>query len=128
MNPSVRPTYILGISAYYHDSAVCLVRDGDILCAAQEERFTRKKHDHCFPAQALKFCLEDAGIQPGDLSYVVFYDKPLRKSDRLLKPYLASAPKGFRSFLKAMPLWIRENLWTTGKTANIADMRARCCS
>ncbi len=102
---------ILGLSAYYHDSAACLVEDGRIAAAAQEERFTRKKHDHRFPAHAVEFCLRHAGITPRDLDYVVFYDKPLQKFDRLLETYLDYAPSGIRSFLQAMPLWLREKLW-----------------
>jgi carbamoyltransferase len=103
-------TAILGISAYYHDSAAALVVDGDIVAAAQEERFTRIKHDHAFPSHAIEFCLEEAGIGPGDLDYVGFYDKPLLKFERILETYLAFAPAGFRSFLKAMPLWMRQKL------------------
>ena len=103
--------YILGISAYYHDSAACLVRDGEVLAAAQEERFTRKKHDHRFPAHAVEFCLKHAGIKPSELDYVAFYDKPLLKFERLLETYLDYAPRGLRSFLLAMPLWLREKLW-----------------
>ncbi|MEX2261715.1 MAG: carbamoyltransferase [Bryobacteraceae bacterium] len=104
--------YILGISAYYHDSAACLIEDGEIAAAAQEERFTRKKHDHRFPANAVAYCLDEAGIRSADLGYVVFYDKPLLKFDRLLETYLDYAPRGLRSFLLAMPLWLREKLWT----------------
>ena len=103
--------WILGISAYYHDSAACLVRDGVIVAAAQEERFSRKKHDHRFPAHAVAFCLRHAGIKADDLDCVVFYDKPLQKFDRLIETYLDYAPSGLRSFLKAMPLWLREKLW-----------------
>jgi carbamoyltransferase len=103
---------ILGISAYYHDSAACLVRDGDILAAAQEERFTRKKHDHRFPAHAVQYCLKEAGIGPEALDYIVFYDKPLLKFERLLETYLDYAPKGLASFIMAMPLWLTEKLWT----------------
>jgi carbamoyltransferase len=102
---------ILGLSAYYHDSAACLVEDGRIVAAAQEERFTRKKHDHRFPACAVEFCLHHAGITAGDLDCVVFYDKPLQKFDRLIETYLDYAPAGIRSFLQAMPLWLREKLW-----------------
>jgi len=104
-------TAILGISAYYHDSAACLVIDGDIVAAAQEERFTRKKHDHDFPTQAIGYCLGEAGLSPGDIDYVGFYDKPLVKFERLLETYLDYAPAGFPSFLKAMPLWMKEKLW-----------------
>jgi len=105
-------TDILGISAYYHDSAACLVRDGDIVAAAQEERFSRKKHDHRFPTEAVRYCLDEAGLAARDLDLVVFYDKPLRKFERLLETYLDYAPHGLPSFLKAMPLWLREKLWT----------------
>jgi carbamoyltransferase len=103
-------TAILGISAYYHDSAAALVVDGEIVAAAQEERFTRIKHDHGFPTHAIASCLEQAGIGPEDLSYVGFYDKPFLKFERLLETYLAFAPVGFRSFLKAMPLWLNQKL------------------
>ena len=103
--------HILGISAYYHDSAACLVRDGRVVAAAQEERFTRKKHDHRFPARSVEFCLKHAGITPEELDYVAFYDKPLLKFERLLETYIDYAPRGLRSFLMAMPLWLREKLW-----------------
>src|SRR5262245_51356640 len=104
-------TYILGISAFYHDSAACLVVDGELIAAAQEERFTRVKHDHRFPTQAVHYCLKQAGITPSQLDYVGFYDKPLLKFDRLLETYLAYTPSGFFSFLKAMPLWMKQKLW-----------------
>jgi carbamoyltransferase len=104
------PTYILGISAFYHDSAAALLRDGEIVAAAQEERFTRKKHDSGFPAQALQFCLDSAGITADQLDYVGFYDKPLLKFDRLMETYLSYAPIGFTSFMKFLPLWLREKL------------------
>ncbi len=103
-------TSVLGISAYYHDSAAALVVDGEIVAAAQEERFTRIKHDHAFPTNAIAYCLEEAGIGPGDLDFVGFYDKPFLKFERILETYLAFAPAGFRSFLKAMPLWMRQKL------------------
>lgn len=102
---------ILGISAYYHDSAAALVRDGEIIAAAQEERFTRKKHDFRFPDNAIKYCLEQADIVPKDLDYVVFYDKPFLKFERLLDTYMQYAPVGINSFIKAMPLWIKKKLW-----------------
>jgi carbamoyltransferase len=89
---------ILGISAFYHDSAACLVQDGAIVAAAQEERFTRKKNDHRFPAEAIDYCLREGGIGPESLDHVVFYDKPLLKFDRMLETYLATAPAGFRLF------------------------------
>jgi carbamoyltransferase len=103
-------TAILGISAYYHDSAATLVVDGEVVAAAQEERFTRIKHDHGFPSQAIAFCLRQAGLTADDLDYVGFYDKPFLKFERLLETYLAFAPVGFRSFLKAMPLWLNQKL------------------
>lgn len=102
---------ILGISAFYHDSAACLVRNGQIIAAAQEERFTRRKHDAGFPKNAVEFCLRDAEITIGDLDYVAFYEKPFLKFDRILHSYLAYAPTGLRSFLMAIPLWIRERIW-----------------
>jgi len=102
---------ILGISAYYHDSAAALLRNADFVAAAQEERFSRKKHDARFPAQAVEYCLNEGGLKIEDLDYIVFYDKPLVKFDRLLETYLAYAPKGFRSFLAAMPIWLKEKLY-----------------
>jgi carbamoyltransferase len=105
-------TAILGISAYYHDSAAALVVDGRIVAAAQEERFTRKKHDHRFPTAAVDYCLGEAGLKPEDLDYVGFYDKPFLKFDRLLETYISFAPAGFRSFLRAMPLWLKKKLHT----------------
>ena len=104
--------YILGISAFYHDSAACLLSDGEIAAAAQEERFTRKKGDATFPKHAVEYCLRSAGITIKDLAYVGFYDKPLLKFERILETYLGVAPKGFLSFLKAGPLWIKEKLFT----------------
>lgn len=103
--------YILGISAYYHDSAACLLHDGEIMAAAQEERFTRKKHDHDFPRHAVAYCMKEAGITAGQLACVAFYDKPLLKFNRLLETYLTYAPRGIRSFVTAMPLWLSEKLW-----------------
>jgi carbamoyltransferase len=101
---------ILGISAFYHDSAAALIRDGEIVAAAQEERFTRKKHDYRFPQNAIDYCLAEGGISPAQLDFVAFYDKPLVKFERLLETYLAYAPVGFRSFLQAMPLWLKQKL------------------
>jgi carbamoyltransferase len=101
---------ILGISAFYHDSAACIVHDGEIIAAAQEERFTRIKHDESFPVNAVKFCLDFAGISPGELDYVVFYEKPFLKFERLLETYYAFAPKGFRSFAISIPIWIKNKL------------------
>jgi len=110
---------ILGISCYYHDSAAAIIQDGKIVAAAQEERFSRKKHDPSFPSQAIASCLTQAGIGTADLSYVVFYDKPLLKFDRILETYLAYAPFGIRSFLKAMPLWVKEKLWIPSLIENL---------
>jgi len=103
---------ILGISAYYHDSAACLVQDGKIVAAAQEERFTRKKHDHRFPENAVEFCLAKGGIEAAGVDLVTFYDKPLLKFDRLLETYITYAPTGFKMFLMGMPLWLRQKLHT----------------
>jgi carbamoyltransferase len=103
--------YILGLSAFYHDSAACLLKDGDIIAAAQEERFTRKKHDASFPHHSIKYCLKQAGISADQITNVVFYEKPFLKFERLLETYLAFAPKGFKSFAKAMPVWIKDKLF-----------------
>ena len=116
---------ILGISAYYHDSAACLVRDGRIVAAAQEERFTRKKHDHRFPSSAVEFCLKHAGIKPDELDFVAFYDKPLLKFERLLETYIDYAPRGLRSFLMAMPLWLKEKLWIREQVSKEAGFKGR---
>jgi carbamoyltransferase len=105
------PVDILGISAFYHDSAACLLRDGEIVAAAQEERFTRKKHDARFPYHAAQFCLKQAGASVHQLKYVVFYDKPMVKFERLLETYVAFAPKGIRSYLMAMPVWMKDKLF-----------------
>lgn len=111
-------TAILGISAFYHDSAAALVIDGEIVAAAQEERFTRKKHDEGFPQHAVDYCLKEAGLTAADLDYVGFYDKPLRKFERLLETYLSYAPAGYRSFRKAMPLWLQQKLYTPRELRN----------
>jgi carbamoyltransferase len=103
--------YILGISCFYHDSAAAIIKDGDLIAAAQEERFTRKKHDFRFPVNAIRYCFAEAGIGPNDLSYVGFYDKPFIKFERILYTYLATFPRSLPSFLKSMPLWIKEKLW-----------------
>jgi carbamoyltransferase len=102
---------ILGISAFYHDSAASIIQDGKIIAAAQEERFTRKKHDPGFPANAIKFCLEYSGLELKDLDAIVFYDKPLLKFERLLETYYAFAPKGLRSFITSIPVWIKEKMF-----------------
>ena len=106
----MRSSLILGVSAYYHDSAACLICDGEIVAAAQEERFTRKKHDAGFPHNAVHYCLREGGISLTDVRYLVFYDKPLVKFERLLETYLAFAPKGLQSFVAAMPVWLKEKL------------------
>jgi len=103
--------YILGVSAFYHDSAACLILDGKIVAAAQEERFTRKKHDADFPHNAIQYCMKEEQINTSEVNHVVFYEKPFIKFERLLETYLAFAPKGFRSFASAMPLWIKEKLF-----------------
>ena len=107
----IKPLYIIGISAFYHDSAACLLKNGEIVAAAQEERFTRKKHDAGFPHHAIQYCLKEAGISASQIDNVVFYEKPFVKFERLLETYLAFAPKGFISFAKAMPEWIKDKLF-----------------
>jgi carbamoyltransferase len=107
----VAPTRILGLSAYYHDSAACLLVDGRIVAAAQEERFTRTKHDERFPSHAIEYCLKEGGIDRSGLDLVGFYEKPLVKFDRLLESYIATAPRGLRSYLMAMPIWLGQKLW-----------------
>jgi len=114
--------YILGISAFYHDSAACLLKDGEIIAAAQEERFTRKKHDAGFPRHAIQYCLKEAGIAASQIDNVVYYEKPFVKFERLLETYLAFAPKGFISFSKAMPVWIKDKLFQ--KSALIKDLNS----
>ncbi len=115
MNKTGKPRIVLGISAYYHDSAAALVVEGEIVAAAQEERFTRKKHDAEFPSHALEYCLKEAGVREEQIDYVGFYDKPFLKFERILETYLAGAPIGFRSFLKAMPIWINQKLHVPGE-------------
>jgi len=102
---------ILGISGFYHDSAAALVEDGHIVAAAQEERFTRKKHDSGFPANAVQYCLSEAGVAIEDVDHVAFYDKPFLKFERLLETYVAFAPRGFASFKMAIPVWLKEKLF-----------------
>ena len=104
-------TYVLGISAFYHDSAAALIKDGKIISAAQEERFTRKKHDSDFPVNAINFALDFEKIKLNEVDHVIFYEKPFLKFERLLETYVAFAPKGFESFSRAMPLWLREKLF-----------------
>ena len=102
---------VLGISAFYHDSAAALLIDGKIVAAAQEERFTRKKHDFRFPTKAIEYCLKQGGIEAKDLDYIGFYDKPFIKFERILSTYVATFPRSLPSFLKAIPLWVSEKLW-----------------
>ena len=110
---------ILGISAFYHDSAACLVRDGEILAAAQEERFSRKKHDAGFPRNAIDYCLRESGLaDAAQLDLIAFYEKPFLKFERLLSTYLACAPRGLPSFLKAMPVWMKEKIWLKANLAS----------
>ena len=113
--------YILGISAYYHDSAACILKDGEIIAAAQEERFTRKKHDHDFPIKAINFCLKEANITIDNVDFVSFYDKPLLKFNRILETYLAFPGKGLKSFIMAMPLWLKQKLWIPDLIKNELD-------
>ena len=104
-------TAILGISAFYHDSAAALVVDGEIVAAAQEERFSRRKHDAAFPDAAVSYCLQEAGLSAEQLDFIAFYEKPFVKFERLLETYLAFAPRGFISFARAMPIWLKEKLF-----------------
>jgi carbamoyltransferase len=106
------PIYVLGLSAYYHDSAACLLRDGEVIAAAQEERFTRKRHDAAFPTEAVAWCLAEAGIDAARVDHVCFYDKPVTKFVRLLETHAAMAPAGLRSWLTALPVWLRKKLFT----------------
>ena len=115
---------ILGLSAYYHDSAAALLRDGAISAAAQEERFTRKKHDARFPEHAIKYCLREAGLSLGDIDQIVFYDKPLVKFERLLETYLSYAPNGIRSFIAAMPICPNTSPYTCTVTLGIGTPSA----
>ena len=103
--------YILGISAYYHDSGAALIKDEEIIAAAQEERFTRIKQDPGFPANAIKYCLQEAGITMDEVDYITFYDKPFIKFERLLETYLTEAPKGLKSFMMSMPIWLKDKLF-----------------
>ena len=105
---------ILGISAFYHDSAACLLRDGELVAAAQEERFSRKKHDHRFPKAAVAACLKAGGLTVDDIDHVVFYEKPFSKFARILDTHLAFAPRGLKAFMMAIPSWITEKLWIPG--------------
>ena len=119
-------TAILGISAFYHDSAAALVVDGQIVAAAQEERFSRVKHDAGFPARAIEYCLAAAGLTPADVDYVAFYEKPLAKFDRILETFLATAPRGFAAFCDAIPVWLREKLHLRSRlTRELARSRQR---
>src|SRR2546423_8055688 len=121
--------YILGISAYYHDAAATLLHDGVIIAAVQEERFTRIKHDPGFPVHAIRYCLESAYITIDDLEAIVFYDKPFLKLERLLETYITAAPRGLQTFLKAMPVWMKEKIFIKKEIRNglkkISDYNSR---
>lgn len=112
MNNNSKPVFILGLSCFYHDSAAVLIKDGQLVAAGQEERFTRKKHDDSFPVKAIEYCLKEVGITPADLSYVGFYDKPLLKFERIVTSFISSWPHGYKTWLRAMPVWLKEKLWT----------------
>ena len=103
--------YILGISCFYHDSAACLLKNGQIVAAAQEERFSRKKHDPSFPQFSIRYCIKEAKISAGQIENVIFYEKPFLKFERIVETYIAFAPKGIKSFCYSMPLWLREKLF-----------------
>jgi len=103
--------YILGISAFYHDSAACLLKEGKVITAVQEERFTRKKHDQDFPISAIKYCLKEANIKIDDIELISFYDKPLIKFNRILETYLAFPGRGLQSFIMSVPIWLKQKLW-----------------
>ncbi len=114
--------YIIGISAYYHDSAACIIKDGEIIAACQEERFTRKKHDSSFPYNSIKYCIKESNISYKEIDFVTFYEKPFLKFERLLETYLYFAPKGFRSFSNAIPVWIKEKLFQKSNICNELDL------
>jgi len=116
---------ILGISCYYHDAAACLVRDGIVVAAAQEERFSRKKHDQGFPTEAVKYCLNEAGLTIKDIDQVAFYDKPFLKFERLLETYLTYAPRGLSSAWKGIPIWIKDKLWISDHIRTLLDFDGR---
>ena len=113
---------VLGISAFYHDSAACLLRDGRIVAAASEERFTRKKHDQGFPANAIRYVLEEGKISVDDVEYIGFYDKPMLKFERLLENYIGVAPRGLKSWITAMPVWLKDKLFTRDAISSSAPM------
>ncbi len=121
-----KATNILGISAYYHDSAAALLKDGELVAAAQQERFTRKKHDAGFPGEAIRYCLEEVGLRLDEIDRIVFYDKPLIKFERLLETYISYAPRGFRSFVAAMPVWLKEKLYLKSVLKNELSQLAGC--
>ena len=116
--------YILGISCYYHDSAAALLKDGQLIAAAEEERFSRKKHDSGFPKQAIEFCLRTAGITARDLEYVAFYEKPLLKFERILKTHLAAFPRSWRVFGEAMIAWLGDKMWVKSHIQEALDIDA----
>ena len=104
-------SFVLGISSYYHDSAACLIHNGEIVAASQEERYSRKKHDSVFPVHSIEYCLREGGISLDSVDHIGFYEKPFIKFERLLETYLAEAPRGFKSFSMAMPVWLKEKLF-----------------
>ena len=116
---------ILGISAFYHDSAASIIQDGVIIAAAQEERFTRKKHDEGFPVKAIQYCLKESGLTLNQLDAIVFYDKPLLKFERLLETYYAFSPKGFRSFLMSIPVWLKDKMFLKNTISGNASFTNR---
>ena len=113
---------ILGLSAYYHDSSACILIDGEIIAAVQEERFTRIKHDSSFPSKSIQYCIKEAGIDYENIDYVVFYEKPFLKFERLLETYLAFAPRGFKSFTSSLPVWVKEKLFQKSSIINELNM------
>ena len=115
---TTNPTRVIGVSAYYHDSATALIIDGEIISAVQEERFTRKKHDSSFPKEALKYCLENNNLTLKDIDHVIYYEKPLLTFERLLETYLGAAPRGGRSFIAAMQVWLKEKLFLKTEIKN----------
>ncbi|HWP43154.1 MAG TPA: carbamoyltransferase N-terminal domain-containing protein, partial [Blastocatellia bacterium] len=114
---------ILGLSCFYHDASACLVQDGEVVAAASEERFTRKKHDAGFPMNAIEYCLREGRVSVKDIDYVGFYDKPLLKFERIISTYIASLRRSYRAFMKAVPVWMREKLWTKDLIARRLDYK-----
>ena len=126
MKGNFKMTFILGISAYYHDSAAALIKDGEIIAAAQEERFSRLKHDSSFPKNAINYCLKEAGITPEDFNGVLFYEKPFIKFERILETILAYAPKSLISFIDSMPVWLNTKLFIPNQIDKFFDKKLKC--